>query len=75
MRKILLGIEERYDVPPRVLTLENFFDIKEDAHVISLHIDLLCDAGLIEVMSTSINDGLKDFDITSEKNILMHQRC
>lgn len=64
MRRILLRIEERSDAPPRVLTLEDFFDIKEDAYVISLHIDLLCDAGLIEVMSTSINDGLKDFDIT-----------
>ena len=30
MRKILLRIEERSDVPPRVLTLEDFFDIKED---------------------------------------------
>ena len=29
-----------------------------------LHIDLLCDAGLIEVMNTSVEDGLKDFDIT-----------
>ena len=64
MRKILLRIEERSDVPPRVLTLEDFFDIKEDAYVISLHIDLLCDAGLIEAMNTSVEDGLKDFDIT-----------
>ena len=64
MRRILLRIEERSDVPPRVLTLEDFFDIKEDAYVISLHIDLLCDAGLIEVMNTSVEDGLKDFDIT-----------
>lgn len=64
MRKILLKIEERSDVPPGFLTLEGFFDIKEDAYVISLHIDLLCDAGLIEVMGTLVEDGLKDFDIT-----------
>lgn len=65
MRQILLLIEERSDVPPKILTLEDFFDIKEDAYKISLHIDLLCDAGLIEVINTSVLErGLKDFDIT-----------
>ncbi len=64
MRQILLRIEERSDVPPKTLTLRDFFDIKEDAYIISLHIDLLCDAGLIEVMDKTITyDGLKDFVI------------
>lgn len=65
MRQILLLIEERSDVPPKILTLKDFFDIKEDAYMISLHIDLLRDAGLIEVINTSyLERGLKDFDIT-----------
>ena len=63
MRKILLRIEECSDVPPKVLTLDDFMDMKKSSYMISLHIDLLCDAGLIEVMDTSIEDGLKDFDI------------
>ena len=65
MRQILLLIEERSDVPPKILTLKDFIDIKEDAYMISLHIDLLRDAGLIEVINTSyLERGLKDFDIT-----------
>ncbi len=64
MRRILLRIEERSDVPPKTLCLDDFLDFHENVHVISLHIDLLCDAGLIEVMNTSIEDGVKDFDIT-----------
>ncbi len=65
MRQILLLIEEHSDVPPKILTLEDFFDIKEDAYKISLHIDLLRDAGLIEVINTSVLErGLRDFDIT-----------
>ncbi len=64
MRQILLRIEARSDVPPKTLTLRDFFDIKEDAYIISLHIDLLCDAGLIEVMDKTITcDGFKDFVI------------
>ena len=58
-----MRIEECSDVPPKVLTLDDFMDMKKSSYMISLHIDLLCDAGLIEVMDTSIEDGLKDFDI------------
>lgn len=66
MRQILLRIEERSDVPPKILTLDDFSDMRKGrgSYMISLHIELLCDAGLIEVMDTSIEDGLKDFDIT-----------
>ena len=43
---------------------DDFMDMKKSSYMISLHIVLLCDAGLIEVMNTSVEDGLKDFDIT-----------
>ena len=64
MRKILLRIEERSDVPPKTLSLNDFLDFHENIHVISLHIDLMCDAGLVEVMDTSYDGEVKDYIIT-----------
>ena len=64
MRKILLRIEERSDVPPKTLSINDFLDFHENIHVISLHIDLMCDAGLVEVMDTSYDGEVKDYIIT-----------
>lgn len=64
MRKILLRIEERSDVPPKTMNLGDFLDMKENLFEVSMHIDILYGAGLIEVMDTSIEDNLKDFVIT-----------
>ena len=64
MRKILLRIEERSDVPPKTLSLYDFRDFHENIHVLSLHIDLMCDAGLVEVMDTAYDGEVKDFTIT-----------
>jgi hypothetical protein len=65
MRNILLRIEERSDVPPKKLYVDDFADLHKDLFVVSLHIDLMCDAGLIEVFDSNIeSDGLKNFAIT-----------
>ncbi len=65
MRNILLRIEERSDVPPKKLYIDDFTDLHKDIFVISLHIDLLCDAGLIEVFDSNVeDDGVKNFSIT-----------
>lgn len=63
MRRILLRIEERSDIPPRTLTLDDFMDMKKSSYEISLHLDLLYEAGLIAVMDIAIVGDLKDFTI------------
>lgn len=63
MRQILLRIEERSDVPPRTMTLDSFMDMKKSSYEISMHLDLLYEAGMIEVMDIAIVGDLKDFTI------------
>ena len=64
LRKILLHIEAFSDVPPKVLCVEDFRKLCYEPHVISLHLELLRDAGFIEVVSTAYNGTVKDFDIS-----------
>ena len=65
MRNILLRIEEQSDVPPKKLHTDDFADLHKDLYVISLHIDLMCDAGLVEIFDVNIeHDGFKDFAIS-----------
>ena len=65
IRNILLRIEERSDVPPKKLYIDDFADLHNDMFVISLHIDLMCDAGLVEIFDVNIeHDGLKDFAVS-----------
>ena len=63
MRKILLRIEQRSDVPPRTLTLDDFMDMKKSSYEISLHLGLLHDAGLIKVMDIATVGDLEDYTI------------
>lgn len=63
IRRMLFRIEERSDVPPRTLTLDDFMDMKKSSYEISLHLGLLYDAGLIEVMDITIVGDLKDYTI------------
>ena len=63
MRRILLRIEEKSEVPPRVLRVDDFLDLCDNEYVISLHIDLLVDGGYIEVMDVSYDGDLKNFAI------------
>ena len=65
IRRMLLRIEEKADVPPNTLEVKDFLDMNSNPHYISLHIQLLLDAGFIEVMSgASFYEDVKDFDIT-----------
>ena len=63
MRKILLRIEEKPEVPPRTLCIEDFLDLCDNPYVLSLHISLLNDGGFIEVMNETYVGDLKDFAI------------
>ena len=46
IRNILLTIEDCPDVPPNVLRIESFLDFCNEPAVISMHIELLKEAGL-----------------------------
>lgn len=61
---MLLYIEKYSDVPTKVLGIDDFLELNSKPYVISLHIDILHDAGLIEVMDVSYEGDIKDFDIT-----------
>ncbi len=63
MRKMLLRIEEKSTVPPRTLIIEDFLDLCDNPHILSLHIGLLKDAGFIEVMGESYDGDVKDYNI------------
>ena len=63
IRNMLLLIERCPDVPPKTLRLESFLDISGDAQIISLHLELLKEAGFIEAKVRSVQDGVKDYDI------------
>ena len=65
MRNMLLRIEERSDVPPKMLHVDDFEDLHADMFVLSLHVELMNDAGLIEVFDSNVEpDGFKDFTIS-----------
>lgn len=65
LRKMLLRIEDKADVPPRTLVVQDFLDLRDEPYAISLHIELLLDAGFIEVMGTASYEGdVRDFNIT-----------
>ena len=64
IRNLLLHIEACSDVPPKVLCVEDFLRYCSDRYIISLHIELIRDAGLIEAISTSWMGDVKDFDIS-----------
>ena len=65
MRAMLLRIEECSDVPPKMLHVDDFDDLHADPFVISLHVELMNDAGLIEVFDSNVEpDGFKDFAIS-----------
>ncbi len=49
MLKILSYIEERPDVPTAMLAPNDFKDIEKDPYKTFLHLELLHDAGLIEM--------------------------
>lgn len=49
MLEILAYIEERPDVPMNVLAPKDFLGIRNDPYMIWLHLELLHDAGFIEL--------------------------
>ena len=63
IRGILLVIESCPEVPPKTLRIESFLDLRNKPEVISMHLSLLEDAGLIEAKAINRNDFLKGFDI------------
>ena len=48
VRRILLRIEEKPEVPPRTLCIEDFLDLCDNKNIIALHIQLMMDAGWID---------------------------
>ncbi len=64
IRNILLTIERCDDVPPKMLRNDSFLDLCDNPQVISLHIELLIEAGYLESKSTLTIDGLKNFEIS-----------
>ena len=63
LRDILLTVEACPDIPPKTLRIESFLDCCDNPAIISLHIDLLQEAGLNEADRIQRNDGLKGWDI------------
>lgn len=63
LRDILLTVEACPDVPPKTLRIESFLDYCDNPAIISLHIGLLQEAGLIEADRIQRNDGIKGWDI------------
>lgn len=63
LRNILLTIEACPDVPPKTLRVESFLDYCDNPAVISLHIELLQEAGFIEADRIQRNDAIKGWDI------------
>lgn len=63
MRKILLRIEAQPEVPPKTLIIEDFLDLCDNPQVLSLHIGLLRDSGLIETAGESYDGDVRDYDI------------
>ena len=63
LRNILLTIEACPDVPPKTLRVESFLDYCDNPAIISLHIELLQEAGFIEADRIQRNDVIKGWDI------------
>lgn len=63
LRNILLTIESCEDVPPKTMRIESFLNACDNPAIISLHLELLRDAGLIEARQIPRNDGVKGFDV------------
>ncbi len=63
LRDILLTIEKCPDVPPKTLRIESFSCLCGSPAVISMHIELLIEAGLIEAKPFPRDDYIKGFDI------------
>ena len=64
IRNILLLIESCPDVPPMTLRLDSFLDISRSLNIISMHLELLRDAGFIEARVLSVDSGVKNFEVT-----------
>ena len=62
IRSILLRIEEA-DTYQRNLTNESFYDLCDDENLLSLHLELLSEAGYIEVTDVMYIGVIKDFMI------------
>lgn len=63
LRNMLITIESCNDVPPNTLRIESFLDLCDQPSVISMHLELLKDAGLIEVNRIPRNDSVKGFEV------------
>lgn len=63
IRNILLAIEDCPDVPPNVLRIESFLDFCNEPAVISMHIELLKEAGLVEAHRILRSDKVKGWEV------------
>ena len=63
LRNILLTVEECEEVPPKTLRIESFLDLCDNPAVVSMHLQLLKDAGFLECRAISRNDYIKGFEI------------
>ena len=63
IRNIMLAIENCPDVPPNVLRIESFLDYCDSPAIVSLHIELLHEAGFIECHRLQRNDKIKGWEI------------
>lgn len=63
IRDMLLRIEDISN-GTRFICIEDFTDLCDDRHTISYHLDLLEDAGYIDVIDHPYTDDYKDFVLT-----------
>ena len=63
IRNILLAIEDCPDVSPNVLRIESFLDFCNEPAVISMHIELLKEAGLVEAHRILRSDKVKGWEV------------
>ena len=64
IRSMLLLIEGCPDVPPKTLRLDSFLDLNSDVYIVSLHLELLREAGFIEARVLSVDNGVKNYEIS-----------
>lgn len=63
IREMLLLIENHPDVPPYSLQVDDFLNLNSNPEIISFHIDLMREAGLIEVGGASYGE-VKDYYVS-----------
>ena len=63
IRGILLMIEERNDVPPNTMKVEDFLDVCDNPMIISVHLDLLRDAGYLKLRELPKQGKYKRFEV------------